>query len=109
MEIGIPQTIAGWCGLIGSLVLLAVPIRDQLSRWQLRRIEKLGEGAKTSAFGPVFEGARDRNAGWHWADSLAITVGAIFLSLSYLVTSPCAESEQLCSSDPSEQSISALH
>jgi len=81
-----PQTYAQCCGLWGSLLLIAAPVRDQIDRHFITKWdEKNDDGLGTLSKG-LAEGLRNRASGWHWLDSLTLSAGAILLALSYTLT-----------------------
>jgi hypothetical protein len=75
------------CGLIGSLLLLVAPLRDQILRWRSaaashrdrpgRPLRELWTDVKT--------GYDRRRDGWSFLDSLTLALGAILIGASYVL------------------------
>ena len=78
-----------WAGLIGSILLLYAPGRDQLLRFfsYLLARKEISE-PRPGVYRSIIEAAleRERNK-WSFWDTLFMSIGAIMLGLSYVLPS----------------------
>lgn len=81
--IGPPDTFAELCGLVGSLVLLVGPLRDQLARRAISNWRTAEQDPISRMKNGVSAGLQNRASGWHAIDSGSIACGAILLALSF--------------------------
>lgn len=76
-----------WFGLVGSLLLLFAPARDQLLRIiaaYYALSDRKYEGTK-EYWTLIQEGFEQKRNAWNFWDSCTMTLGAICLALSYVV------------------------
>jgi hypothetical protein len=83
--IGLPDKYAGWCGLVGSLLLLVPPCRDQIVKRFYTKWKSARSGGLAEMRTAIADGAKDGAAYWQPVDAVSIVAGAILLAMSYVL------------------------
>lgn len=77
------------CGLLGSILLLFAPVRDQLLRQRewFSRNRSRNVGATRKYWDIVASGYERERSSWSFWDSATMMLGAILIGASYVINS----------------------
>lgn len=78
------------CGLLGSLLLLYAPARDQILRQMQWGAARRAKGSKPTAkyWDVIRTGYGERRDAWSFWDSATMAAGAILIGASYVIGAP---------------------